>query len=369
MNSTKQKISAIPTNIITGFLGTGKTSAILHLLKNKPSQERWAVLVNEFGEIGIDGELIQGQQAQPQSTFIREVPGGCMCCTAGLPMKVALNQLLQEAKPDRLLIEPTGLGHPQEVLENLTSEAYQEVIDLQKIVTLVDARKLADARYTQHAIFNQQIAIADIVIGNKKDLYSHKEKDQLNAYIKAKGAPNTTVLFTQNGHIDLASLLGDTKAITHKHSSHHHEHEHNHSHDHSDNHHHDHDATHTTTLAADLPFPESGYIKAINKGEGFESIGWRFSSEHRFNHDKLAAFLREVISASENKKGTPIAERIKATVITHTGAFGYNVTTDGLHMAQLKPSQLNHCNESRLEIIAHTLEDHWEDQLLSCITP
>ncbi|WP_304438858.1 GTP-binding protein, partial [Oleiphilus sp. HI0086] len=99
----------VPTNIITGFLGVGKTSAILNLLKQKPDNERWAVLVNEFGEIGVDGSLFQGQSSQEQGVFIKEVPGGCMCCASGLPMQIALNQLLSRAKPDRLLIEPTGL--------------------------------------------------------------------------------------------------------------------------------------------------------------------------------------------------------------------------------------------------------------------
>ena len=133
-------LSAIPTNIITGFLGVGKTSAILHLLKSKPADERWAVLVNEFGEIGVDGSLFEGQHSEEQGVFIREVPGGCMCCAAGLPMQVALNQLIARAKPDRLLIEPTGLGHPKEVLQVLSADYYQSVLEIQKILTLVDAR-------------------------------------------------------------------------------------------------------------------------------------------------------------------------------------------------------------------------------------
>ena len=87
------RITAVPTNIITGFLGVGKTSAILHLLRHKPDDERWAVLVNEFGEIGVDGSLLQGRHAEATGVFVREVPGGCMCCTAGLPMQIALNQL------------------------------------------------------------------------------------------------------------------------------------------------------------------------------------------------------------------------------------------------------------------------------------
>ena len=150
MTRYSHEIHAVPTNIITGFLGVGKTTAILHLLKAKPVNERWAILVNEFGEIGVDGSLFQGQHSEEQDVFIREVPGGCMCCAAGLPMQVALTQLLTRARPDRLLIEPTGLGHPKEVLQVLSTEHYKEVLDLHKILTLVDARKLSDERYRGH---------------------------------------------------------------------------------------------------------------------------------------------------------------------------------------------------------------------------
>ena len=116
MSAGQDLVHAVPTNIITGFLGVGKTSTILHLLKNKPGRERWAVLVNEFGEIGIDGSLVEGRHGYEQGVVVREVPGGCMCCAAGLPMQVALNQLLVKARPDRLLIEPTGSGQPKDCL-------------------------------------------------------------------------------------------------------------------------------------------------------------------------------------------------------------------------------------------------------------
>ena len=93
------------------FLGSGKTTSILHLLANKDPAEKWAVLVNEFGEVGIDGALLADSGA-----MVKEIPGGCMCCVNGLPMQVGLNTLLRQGKPDRLLIEPTGLGHPKQIL-------------------------------------------------------------------------------------------------------------------------------------------------------------------------------------------------------------------------------------------------------------
>ena len=114
---------------------------------------------------------------------------------------------MAESKPDRLLIEPTGLGHPIEVLQTLAAEHYQDVLDIQKTVTLVDARKLADPRYTSHDTFNQQIAIADTVVGNKLDLYQEGDPQKLEAYVAEVGRPNTKVIFAQHGVIPFAQLV------------------------------------------------------------------------------------------------------------------------------------------------------------------
>jgi G3E family GTPase len=333
MTETANKIEAVPTNIITGFLGVGKTSAILHLLKSKPDNERWAVLVNEFGEIGVDGSLFQGQHSEDGNVFIREVPGGCMCCAAGLPMQIALNQLLARAKPDRLLIEPTGLGHPIEVLEVLTAEYYFNVLSIEKIITLVDARNLADHRYTEHATFNQQIAIADVVVGNKQDLYQPQDRVQLEHYAKSKSQSDVEVVFTEQGRLSLTTLEGATHASA---GFHHH-------------HHHSKGAEQDSLVNA--PLPESGYLKAVNQGEGFHSIGWRFDSRKIFNRQALFLFLSGVV-----------AERVKAVFITESGIFGYNLTPDAL-----TEIELDDCFESRIDIIASEICEQWEAQLLDCL--
>ncbi len=202
------QIKHIPTNIITGFLGVGKTTAILYLLKNKPDNESWAVLVNEFGEIGLDKSLMVSSEAGlGDGVFIRQVAGGCMCCAAGVPMKVALNELLKQAKPDRLLIEPTGLGHPKEVLAVLSGEHYKEVLDVQNTITLVDAKHIKDERYSQHEIFRQQLSIADLIIANKSDTYQADDLLNLQTYLQDLNAGKQTRLITcQHGDIDIADL-------------------------------------------------------------------------------------------------------------------------------------------------------------------
>ena len=331
MNVDNQLILGIPTNIITGFLGVGKTSAILNLLVNKPKNERWAVLVNEFGEIGVDGSLVQGQQIDKSQVFIREVAGGCMCCAAGLPMKIALNQLLLKAKPDRLLIEPTGLGHPKEVLKVLSSEHYREVLSLQKNITLVDARHLSDTRYTEHETFNQQIAIADTVVGNKVDLYQEGDLEKLSAYVAKVSQPNTKVIFTKHGALSLVELEGDS--IIQESASHHHHHAHN------------------KPLVSEMIMPATGMLKAINEGEGFYSIGWRFAPEKVFSYQKLILLFT----------GLKV-ERMKAVMITDKGFVGYNLTLDGL-----TETSLNKCSESRIELIAGAIDESFEIALLRCI--
>lgn len=340
-------ITAVKTNIITGFLGAGKTSAIVHLLKHKPADERWAVLVNEFGEVGIDGGLFTGQYSEASGIYVSEVTGGCMCCTAGLSMQIALTQLLKQSRPHRLLIEPTGLGHPQEVLSILQAENYQQVLDVQKVLTLVDARKLADKRYTEHEIFNQQIAIADVVIANKADLYESDELANLQNYLESSSKRSVEVITAEHGVFSIDKLDGKTcqgdLADDHSHSHHHaHDHTHEHSHSHAD------DGEH---IVKATQYPECGYIKVVNNGSGFSSIGWQFQPEFVFSRQSLITCLQSMD-----------CERLKAIFITDDGVFAYNIADN-----RLEESELDDCFDSRIEIIALELDESWEEKILGCV--
>ena len=341
MSQRKKGITGVPVNVITGFLGVGKTTAILQLLRNKPGHERWAVLVNEFGEVGVDGGLFTGQYAEEQGVYVREVPGGCMCCAAGLPMQIALNQLLARAKPDRLLIEPTGLGHPKEVLEVLSSDVYASILSLQKTITLVDARKLSDDRYIDHATLNQQIALADVVVGNKQDTYGEGDEKQLRAYVKKHASAHVQLAFAQRGVFDpelLQGAAGFAKPAPQC--------GHTYDHDHGN-----HAPQESAPMIGDAPLPSSGFLKAENKGEGYQSAGWRFSAEKVFNRRQLVALF-----------GGLNVERMKAVFITQDGIFGYNLSEDTLTEVPLED-----CPDSRIELIARDLGACIESQLLGCV--
>lgn len=191
----------IALNIVTGFLGAGKTTALQQLIAHKPDTEVWAVVVNEFGQSGLDGKLLQND-----GVVVKEIPGGCLCCVAAQPFTVGLNQLIKQYHPQRILIEPSGLGHPQQLLSQLSSEFYQDVFDVRAVITLLDARQLDDPRYLQHDTFVSQLALADVLVGNKMDQYS--EADHLRFYQLAQqlGLPAERAVLREGAQLERSWL-------------------------------------------------------------------------------------------------------------------------------------------------------------------
>lgn len=186
-----------PTNLVTGFLGVGKTTAILDLLAHRPANEKWAVLVNEFGQVGIDGATLSRD-----GVAIREVPGGCICCTAQLPLKVALTKLLRDVKPDRLIIEPTGVGHPAGIIDALRDAAFAPYLELINVITLVDPRQFADVRFANMETYQDQLSLADVLVANKCDLAAADELNNLLTQAAAMYPPKLLVTQTRRGHLD-----------------------------------------------------------------------------------------------------------------------------------------------------------------------
>lgn len=302
----------IPTNIITGFLGTGKTTAILSLLQEKPDNERWAVLVNEFGEIGIDGAMMTDQGA-----LIKEVPGGCMCCAAGVPMSVAVTALLR-TNPDRLIVEPTGLGHAHKVLATLTSAQFSDYIDLRATIGLVDPRNLSKSKYTENQNFIDQLAISDIIIGNKVDQCHVSDIDAFNDWVTDQTPPKIYSQLVKQGKfpIELLDSQRRDNSPSSEVAQHHHEH-----------------AEQEPQFAL---APDQTYVRKENKGQGYFSCGWLFGAEVIFDFDLLFSMLSDIT-----------AERVKGVLNTSNGCYAFNVSNGVVSVNEMSLEGF----ESRLEVI------------------
>lgn len=137
-----KSLESIPVHLITGFLGSGKSTLIRGLIEQKPPEETWAIVINEFGQIGID----QAMFAERDDLVVKGLPGGCLCCQLAFVMQASLVNLLHRHRPDRLIIEPSGLGHPAGLLDVLRGEAFQGVLEVRDIIAVLDPRRLDDPR-------------------------------------------------------------------------------------------------------------------------------------------------------------------------------------------------------------------------------
>ena len=146
----------IHCHLIAGFLGSGKSTFIKQLLSYKPSDEKWAVLVNESGN-----SQYPQQDYKTKNIFISEVVGGCLCCSAGMPFRVALNNLIKQVKPDRLFIEPAGAGHLSNIKQLLLGPFYQQVLQLKPVVCILSEQQLLDQKYSGNQGYQALIAQAD----------------------------------------------------------------------------------------------------------------------------------------------------------------------------------------------------------------
>ncbi|MBD2502077.1 CobW family GTP-binding protein [Anabaena azotica] len=260
----------MPVTIITGFLGSGKTTLLNQILKNKQDL-KVAVLVNEFGDINIDSQLLVSVDQD-----MLELSNGCICCTINDGLVDAVYRVLErEERIDYLVIETTGVADPLPIILTFLGTELRDLTNLDSIITLVDAEAFTPNHFESEAAL-KQITYSDIILLNKTDLAPLEKTKEVEEYIHSvkEGA---RILHTQYGQVALPLILGLELTPTDKYTAedvdHHHVDEHHHHHhDHEHEHHHEHHSHHL-------------------ENDGFISVS--FQADRPFDVHKFETFLTE----------------------------------------------------------------------------
>ncbi len=221
----------IPTTVITGFLGAGKTTLVRHMLAHAPKGKRIALIINEFGDLGVDKDILAGCGDETcREEDMVELSNGCICCTVAdefIPTMQAL--LARPDKFDHIVIETSGLALPQPLIRAFNWPEIKAQVTIDGIVTVADAAALSEGRFASDEaavdaqrrmdemldhetplgeLFEDQLSVADLVVINKSDLVEASMLDKVEANIRAELRPGVGIIRARNGHVDIAALLG-----------------------------------------------------------------------------------------------------------------------------------------------------------------
>jgi cobalamin biosynthesis protein CobW len=229
MTDMNGSLARVPCTIVTGFLGAGKTTLIRHLLGNAQGR-RLAVIVNEFGDVGIDGEILKGcgNAACPEENIV-ELANGCLCCTVADEFVPALDAILAREGVEHIVIETSGLALPKPLVQAFHWPAIKSRVTVDGVVVVVDGAALADGRVASDVaalaqqraadtalihddpieeVFADQIACADLVVLNKRDLVDDAGLAKAQAAIAGALPRRVKTIAVADGKVDAALLLG-----------------------------------------------------------------------------------------------------------------------------------------------------------------
>ncbi|MDI7775728.1 GTP-binding protein [Asticcacaulis sp. EMRT-3] len=231
MADTAPASQKTPVTVLTGYLGAGKTTLLNRILSENHGQ-KYAVIVNEFGEIGIDNDLIVGADEE-----VFEMNNGCVCCTVrGDLIRILSGLMKRKGKFDAIIVETTGLADPGPVAQTFfVDDEVKAKTYLDSVTALVDALHFEEA-LTSDRVVKEQVAFADHIILNKTDLVTPDKLDEIEARLKGLN-PLARITRAERSGVDIKSLLNQhnfdlTKMAMIGHDDHDHDHDHHHHHDH-----------------------------------------------------------------------------------------------------------------------------------------
>ena len=255
----------IPATVVTGFLGSGKTTLIRHMLQNANGR-RIALIINEFGDLGVDGDILKGCGDETcTEDDVVELSNGCICCTVAEDFVPTMQKLLDRPNPpDHIVIETSGLALPQPLVRAFNWPEISTKVTVDGVVTVVDGQAVSEGRFAHNVaavdaqramddnldhetplseLFEDQIACADMIVVNKSDLLGESASIALADRLEGKARKGVHVIRASHGALPVEVLLGQRIGaetdLDARHELHHHHHDHDD--DHDAHHHHDHD--------------------------------------------------------------------------------------------------------------------------------
>ncbi|MDW7745213.1 CobW family GTP-binding protein [Halomonas sp.] len=336
-------LANVPVHLVTGFLGSGKSTLIRRLIEQKPNGERWAVVINEFGRVGID----QAMFAERDDLVVKGLPGGCLCCQLAFVLQASLVNLLHRHRPDRLIIEPSGLGHPAGLLDVLRGEGFAGVLDVRDIIALLDPRRLDDSRARDHETFRDQLAMADGVALTMTDLATREQREAARAWLGEFWPPKRWIAEAPHGALPLSLLLDSrrhartTGAASSVHQA-------------------------ARPAAANLVLDEVACrepapgrpLREEGASLGHATLGWRWHAAEVFDLDRVTTLLGAL----------PAGLRVKGELNTTEGWKLYNRAEGTVSLSDTAWRR-----DSRLELIGEAgslpAAEALEAKLAECLTP
>ncbi|MCG7499679.1 cobalamin biosynthesis protein CobW [Vibrio sp. Of7-15] len=268
------QLNKIPVTVVTGFLGSGKTTLLSNVLK-QAAGKRIAVIVNEFGELDIDADLLrscpldceeEANQVTSEENGIYELANGCICCTVEEEFLPVMQQLVERREDiDHILIETSGLALPKPLVQAFNWPEIKQYCTVDAVITVIDGPAVAAGRFADDAdkvqaqrladdsldhdpslqeLLDDQLSAADLIVVSKNDLLDSQQRDQVKTVVSKKVPQAVKTTYIDHGDVQLDVIIGLDSAAedriedVHNHHDHHHAHgeHHDHAHDHFDSH-------------------------------------------------------------------------------------------------------------------------------------